>query len=144
MLSNLISRTIVGFLIIAGLGTCSAGLAAYDTGLAQRLLLSGLVTVDPSVVPIFRHWGMMVFGIGALLVAAAFRPELRFAAMLFSLVEKAFMVYLFAGNLGQPWSAGYLAFAISDTSIVAYSLLYIFSSHGRPQRWRTDQLPGSV
>jgi len=68
-----------------------------------RPMLGGLVDYTPASVPALRHWGIMIFGIGALMVVAAFRPWLRFETMLFSTVEKAFMVYLFLSNLGRPW-----------------------------------------
>jgi hypothetical protein len=77
----------------------------------------------------------MVFGIGVLMVIAAFRPWLRFETMLFSTVEKSFMVYLFLSNLGQPWVMGYIAVFLLDSTIVAYSILYFISDQGRPRRW---------
>ena len=51
----------------------------------------------------------MIFGIGLLMVVAAFRPWLRFETMVFSTIEKSFMVYLFLTNLGQPWAMGQLS-----------------------------------
>jgi len=42
-----------------------------------------------------RHWGHHVFGLGVLMVAAAYRPWLRFETMLFATVEKCFIAYLF-------------------------------------------------
>ena len=88
-----------------------------------RPMLGGLVDYTPASVPALRHWGIMIFGIGALMVVAAFRPWLRFETMLFSTVEKAFMVYLFLSNLGQPWAKGYLFPFLVDSTIVAYSIL---------------------
>src|SRR5262249_60332384 len=75
------------------------------------------------------------FGIGVLMVVAAFRPWLRFETMLFSTVEKFFMVYLFLSNLGQPWAMGYLFLFLVDATIVAYSILYFISNRGRPKHW---------
>src|SRR5215471_18320656 len=91
-LNIFVARTIKWFLILFGLATCGALPFAIDVNLVTPML-GGLVDYTPSSVPILRHWGIMVFGIGALMVAAAFRPWLRFETILFSTVEKAFMVY---------------------------------------------------
>ena len=84
----------------------------------------------------------MIFGIGVLMVVAAFRPWLRFETMVFSAIEKSFMVYLFLANLGQSWAMGYLFPFVVDLTIVAYSIMYFISDQGRPQRWIvTSQVP---
>jgi hypothetical protein len=98
-------------------------------------MLGGLVDYTPASVPALRHWGIMVFGIGILMVAAAFRPWLRFETMVFSTVEKGFMVYLFLSNLGQPWAMGYVFAFVVDSTIVAYSIVYFISDEGRPEKW---------
>src|SRR5262249_2762339 len=129
-----IGATIRWFLIVAGVATSSALLFAIDANLITPML-GGLVDYTPSSVPILRHWGIMVFGIGALMVVGAFRPWLRFETMLFSTVEKAFLVYLFISNLGQPWGMGYLFMFMLDSTIVVYSIVYFISDQGRPERW---------
>src|SRR5215468_6766654 len=133
-LNIFVARTIKWFLILFGLATCGSLPFAVDVNLVTPML-GGLVDYTPSSVPILRHWGIMVFGIGALMVAAAFRPWLRFETMMFSTIEKAFLVYLFLSNLGQPWATGYLFMFLLDATIVAYSVLYFISDHGRPQQW---------
>jgi hypothetical protein len=77
----------------------------------------------------------MVFGVGMLMVAAAFRPWLRFETMVYVILEKAFLLYLFVGDLGEPWAMGYAGPVALDSIIVLYSILYFLSRHGRPQRW---------
>ena len=69
------------------------------------------------------------------MVVAAFRPWLRFETMVFSTIEKSFMVYLFLTNLRQSWAIGYIIPFLVDSTIVAYSLVYFVSDQGRPQRW---------
>jgi hypothetical protein len=129
-----IAKTINGFLIIFGLSTCLTLPFAIDINLITPMF-GGLLDYTPSSVPALRHWGIMIFGIGVLMVAAAFRPWLRFETMLFSIVEKAFLVSLFLSNLGQPWVMGYLGPFLLDSTIVAYSILYFISDQGRPERW---------
>jgi hypothetical protein len=50
----------------------------------------------------------MVAGIGILMVISAFRPWIRFETMVFSGIEKAFMVFLFISNSDETWSRAYL------------------------------------
>jgi hypothetical protein len=129
-----IVRTIKWFLIVFGLATCGTLPFAIDINLLTPIF-GGLVDYTPSSVPALRHWGIMIFGIGVLMVVAAFRPWLRFETMLFSTIEKAFMVYLFLSNLGQPWVMGYVGAFLLDSTIVAYSIVYFISDQGRPMRW---------
>src|SRR5258708_5087727 len=125
-----IAKTIKGFLIIFGLATGVTMLFAVDIDLFTPML-GGIVDYTPSSVPALRHWGIMVFGIGMLMVAAAFRPWLRFETMLFSTIEKAFMVYLFLSNLGQPWGMGYIGGSLIESVIVLYSIVYLISDQKR-------------
>ena len=134
VVNTFIARTIKSFLIVFGAATCTTLPFAIDANLITPML-GGLVDYTPSSVPALRHWGMMVFGIGALMVVAAFRPWLRFETVLFSTIEKAFMVYLFLSNLGQPWAKGYLVAFLIDSTIVAYSILCFISDRGRPEQW---------
>jgi hypothetical protein len=129
-----IVRTIKWFLIVFGLATCGTLPIAIDINLLTPIF-GGLVDYTPSSVPALRHWGIMIFGIGVLMVVAAFRPWLRFETMLFSTIEKAFMVYLFLSNLGQPWVMGYVGAFLLDSTIVAYSIVYFITDQGRPMRW---------
>jgi len=130
-----ISKTIKGFLIVFGLATCLPILLAIDVTIGNQVLFGGLLEATAATEPALRHWGVMVGGIGLLMVAAAFRPWLRFEAMLFSLLEKAFMVYLFLGSMGQPWAKAYQGAFVLDLTIAVYSLVYFASRHGRPRRW---------
>ena len=106
-LNAFIAKTIKWFLIAFGVATGVTLPFAIDSNLITPML-GGLVDYTPSSVPALRHWGMMVFGIGVLMVVSAFRPWLRFETMVFSAIEKSFIAYLFLTNLGQPWSMGYL------------------------------------
>ncbi|BCH31683.1 hypothetical protein MesoLjLc_36130 [Mesorhizobium sp. L-8-10] len=133
-INTFIARTIRWFLIVFGLVTSATLPFAVDIHLLTPML-GGLVDYTPSSVPALRHWGIMIFGIGVLMVVAGLRPWLRFETMLFSKVEKAFMVYLFLANQDQPWAAGYFFAFIVDAVIVAYGVLYFVSGQGRPSTW---------
>jgi hypothetical protein len=129
-----VAKTIKWFLIVAGLATCLTLPFALDINFFTPML-GGLVDYTPSSVPALRHWGIMIFALGALMIAAAFRPWLRFETILFATVEKAFIAYLFLSNLGQPWVMGYFGAFVVDSAIAAYGILYFLSDQGRPQRW---------
>ena len=83
-----IGATLKGALIVFGLATCLPILAAVNLDLANRLLFQGLLTYTPASEPALRHWGLMVAGVGALMVAAAFYPWLQFSTLLFAIIEK--------------------------------------------------------
>jgi len=135
-----IGKTIKWFLVIFGLATCVPLAFAVDISLFKPIF-GGLVDYTPSGVPALRHWGVMVFGIGILMVIAAFRPWLRFETMVFSFIEKTFMVYLFLSNFGQPWAMGYISAFVVDSIIVAYSIFYLVSDQGRSGQWTADARP---
>jgi hypothetical protein len=134
LLNAFVARTIKPLLIVFGLATCAPLPIAMNIDFITPML-GGVVDYTPSSAPALRHWAFMVFGIGVLMVIAAFRPWLRFETMLFSAAEKSFMVYLFLSNLGQPGIMGYLGGFLLDSTIVAYSILYFISDQGRPKLW---------
>jgi hypothetical protein len=68
-----IINTIRPFLIVFGIATGLSLPFAIDINLLTPMF-GGLVDYTPSSVPALRHWGIMVFGIGALMAVAAFRP----------------------------------------------------------------------
>jgi hypothetical protein len=137
-----IGATLKRALVIFGLATCLTLLVTLDLDLANRLLFSGLLDYTPASEPALRHWGLMVFGIGALMVASAFHPWLQFSTLIFTLVETAFIVYLLLISRDQPWGRAYLMPALLDGTIALYCLVYFASSYGRPHHWvRRDANP---
>jgi hypothetical protein len=76
MLDAFIGRTIRPFLVVFGLLTGVTVLFALDIDLFGPMFRD-LVDYTPASVPALRHWGIMVFGVGMLMVAAAFRAPLR-------------------------------------------------------------------
>jgi hypothetical protein len=135
LLNVFVARTIKPLLVVFGLATCGPLPIAFDIHLLTPML-GGVVDYTPSSVPALRHWAFMIFGVGVLMIVAAFRPWLRFETMLFSAAEKIFIAYLFLGNLGEPWIKGYLPAFLLDSTIAAYCILYFISDQGRPGRWK--------
>jgi hypothetical protein len=71
-----------------------------------------------------RHWGLLLFCVGALLVYAAFDPAIRRAAMLLASVEKAGFA---ACVLGTPLRKRPIAsmMAIGDALMAVIYVLYL-------------------
>jgi hypothetical protein len=134
-LDRFVGATLTAALIVFGALTCLTILLTIDPGLGNRVLFRGALDTDGAAGLVLRHWGFMVFGVGALMIASAFRPWLRFAALAFALAEKALLVALVLGNQSQPWGAALLPSALLDGVISIYCVLYFVSAHGRPQAW---------
>jgi hypothetical protein len=119
----LISRYIKPILIVTGLITASMTAAVF----APALVLDQLFAEPPSdavTLAVMRHWGLLVFCFGGLLVWAAYRPDLRKPVLVFTIVEK---VALVLGILLLPLalkSGAYVAASTDATLSIVY-LLYL-------------------
>lgn len=125
MLEKFIKVTIKPLLIIGGLGTALAGANAFLPQFAVENV-QGLEWIQDYTIFV-QHWGIMVCLMGIFMVAAAFIESWRYPIMLYSLIEKAFMVFLVVSNSSQPYSAGFFIPAGMDAFITVYSILYFVS-----------------
>jgi len=125
MLEKFINATIKPLLIIGGIGTALAGVNAFFPQFSvenvQKLQWVQEYTL------FVQHWGMMVCMMGVMMVAAAYIKSWRVPIMLYSMIEKAFMVFLAVSNYAQPYAEGFFVPATMDTIITAYSILYFIS-----------------
>jgi hypothetical protein len=101
-LNAFVAKTIKWFLIVSGLATCLTLPFALDINLLTPML-GGLVDYTPSSVPALRHWGIMIFGLGVLMVAAAFRPWLRFETIVFKHGREGLHRYPSSAISANPW-----------------------------------------
>ena len=124
-MKNLIDKTIKPFLIIAGLCTGTAGLNAFFPQFAVQNILKLPFVEDYTI--IVQHWGMMVLLVGVFMIISAFRVSWRMPILIYSAIEKAFMVFLYLFNISRPFSAGFAGAAIMDAVIVIYLLLYFWT-----------------
>ncbi len=124
-MQTFINYTIKPFFIITGLGTAAAGLNAFF----PRFTVENVQKLEfvPEYTIFVQHWGMMVCLMGIFMVGAALRESWRVPILLYSLIEKAFMVFLVASNAHLGFSEGFYAPAVMDAIIVLYSLLYFWS-----------------
>ncbi|MFB8344876.1 hypothetical protein ACWGNA_27330 [Brucella cytisi] len=126
-----IDHTVKWFLIVFGLITCGTLPMALNIETITPLF-GGMVDFTASSVPALRHWAFVIFCVGVLMIAASFRPWLRFETMLLSGAEKGFIVYLFVTNLDEPWIMGYFPAVIVDGLFFLYSIVFFVSERGRP------------
>jgi hypothetical protein len=124
-MQKFIDVTIKPVLIIGGLGTAAAGLYAFFPQLAVETIANLEFVQDYTI--FVQHWGLMVGLAGIMMVAAAFKESWRTPILLYVLIEKAFMVFLVASNLGQTFANGFLVPAAMDTLITVWLLLYFWS-----------------
>lgn len=120
------NRYLKSFLVVGGLITMIAGVYAINP--ERALLELNNLAYDFNYVFLFRHWGMMVGLMGFFIAASAFKPEWRESIILYSFLEKLFMVYLYASNFFNPetafLNADFIPFAITDVLICTYTIGY--------------------
>jgi hypothetical protein len=67
---------------------------------------------------ITQHWGIMVGLMGVFMIIAAFKVEWRKPILIYSPLEKAFMVYLVVANGTDSYSQGFKTGAAMDATVV--------------------------
>ena len=125
-----IDLTLKPVLILGGAGTALAWLDAFAPRFAVEKV-QNLEFVEEYTIFV-QHWGIMVCLMGVFMIGAAFQESWRTPILLYSLIEKAFMVFLVFSNLDREFSQGFLAPAIMDAVIVLWSLAYFASVRQRP------------
>jgi len=125
MLDKFIKVTIKPVLIIGGIGTALAGANAFLPQWATENI-QGIEWVQDYTIFV-QHWGIMVCLMGVFMVGAAFKESWRYPIMMYSMFEKAFMVYLVFTNASQVYSDGFYIPAAMDGFITVYSILYFIS-----------------
>ncbi len=124
-MNKFIDKTIKPVLIIGGTVTALAGLNAFFPRFSVENVQNLEWIQDYTI--FVQHWGIMVCLMGVMMVVAAFKESWRFPIMLYSALEKAFMVFLAFSNLNYSYSQGFLVPATMDAIIVIYSIIYFWS-----------------
>ncbi len=124
-MQKFIDVTLKPVLIIGGIGTALAGVNAF----LPQFAVANVQNLEwvPEYTIFVQHWGIMVCLMGVFMVAAAFKESWRAPILIYGLIEKAFMVFLVATNLGKPFSGGFLAPAVMDGILTIYLILYFVS-----------------
>ena len=108
-------------LVTSGVITAGAGLAAL---LFPHLFLRlGFEVKDPASSTIFfvRHWGVLIFVVGALIVCSAYAPAVRAPVLAAAAIEKfAIGLLVFFGPMQR--TSAMTAIALGDG---AFAVLYV-------------------
>jgi hypothetical protein len=116
------ARTFRPFYLVTGAGTALIAIFAFLPSWAMPAILKLPWMVEYTI--IIQHWGIMVGLMGLAMMGAAIYPSWRVPIGLYSLVEKAFMVWLVLANAREPFVAGFwLPFAM-DLTVVIYTVGY--------------------
>lgn len=132
-LESFFSRTFRPFYLVTGAGTALIGIFAFFPSWATPTIARLPFLVEYTI--IIQHWGIMVGLMGLFMMGAAIFPEWRVPIALYSVFEKAFMVWLVLSNARQPYAAGFwIPFAI-DLIVVVYTIGYfMYCGLGSPLR----------
>jgi len=110
------------FFVITGIGTASASLYAFWPRWTAETV--GKIPFITDYTIITQHWGIMVGLMGVFMIVAAFRVEWRKPILIYSLLEKIFMVYLVLANGSYAYAQGFKIGAAMDASVVLYTIIY--------------------
>ena len=111
-MKKFIDKTIKPFLVIAGLGTCVAGLLVFLPQFTVESIFKLPFVEDYTI--FVQHWGMMVLLMGIFMIISAFRVSWRMPILIYSAIEKTFMVYLYFFKIKRSFSAGFQGATIMD------------------------------
>ena len=105
-------------------GVCTAGaLVLFLAPVATSRRIFGEAPAGPLDTGLMRHWGLLLFCVGALLVCAAFDQAVREPAMVLASVEKlGFAGCVFGTSLRQRPMVSFMAAA--DVAMVLLYALY--------------------
>src|SRR5215468_6203801 len=121
--ATMIGEHIELILIVTGALTTVA-LLQFITPASVLLMIYGEAPTDDVGLAVARHWGLLTFLVGALLVYAAFHPSVRGPATVIALIEKT---ALGLGILGTSLRTHSVAAAIAagDSLIALIYILYL-------------------
>jgi hypothetical protein len=110
-------------LLITGLATAGA-LALVVVPVTMMKLVFGQAPADLLGLNIARHWALLIFLVGVLIVYAAYRPEIRVPTLIVAVVEKAaFAAAMLTSPLRRRPAVMVIAFA--DAAMAALYLMLL-------------------
>jgi hypothetical protein len=110
------------FFVITGMVTALGALNAFwPRWTAEKVDLIPFVQ-DYTI--ILRHWGFMLGLMGIFMIVAAFYKAWRNPILIFSALEKSFIVCLVLIDFSRPYARGLWAGAGMDATVVLYTIVY--------------------
>ena len=88
-------------------------------------LLFGIEAPEGAGGLLTRHWSLLAPSLGALLIYAAWHPELRVPLMLAAGIEKAGLIGLILASWNKPYVARMRPIAAFDLAIVLVYAIYL-------------------
>lgn len=116
------ARAFRPFYLVTGAGTALIAIFAFLPSWAVPAIVKLPWLVEYTI--IIQHWGIMVGLMGLAMMGAAIYPSWRLPIGLYSLVEKAFMVWLVLANAKQPFVAGFWVPFALDLTVVIFTIGY--------------------
>jgi hypothetical protein len=119
----MLAAQIQWILLITGVATAGA-LGLSLAPVTTMKMLFGQAPSDALSLLIARHWGLLVCLIGALLVYAAYHPEIRVPTLIVAIVEKAaFALGMFSSPFRRRPAV--LVLALADAGMAVVYLIYL-------------------
>jgi len=117
----MLASSIEWILVASGIITAGAGLAALLFPHLFLRLGSGVESPITPLVFFVRHWGVLIFAIGALIVYSAYHPTVRAPVLAAAAIEKfAIGLLTFFGPMKR--TTAMTAIAVGDG---AFAILYV-------------------
>ena len=118
----MIAENIQLILIVFGVATLGA-IVQFFAPRPMLKLMYGMETYEPTTLFLARHWGLLIFLVGALLVFSAYDSRMRDPVLVVASLEKiVFAAFIFFAPVKRT-SVATVA-AIGDSSFVVLYLLY--------------------
>jgi hypothetical protein len=137
-LEDFFSRAFRPFYLLTGAGTALIGIFAFFPSWATSNVAKLPFLVEYTI--IIQHWGIMVGLMGLFMMGAAIFPAWRLPIALYSVLEKAFMVWLVLSNAGQPFAAGFWIPFAMDLTVVVFTIGYfVYCGIESPLRKEPDR-----
>jgi len=93
-----------------------------------------LIPFRQDYIIILQHWGILLGLMGIFMIVAAYSLAWRDPILIYSALEKAFIVYLVMANVRRPYSRGFWAGAAMDATVVLYTIVYFLFALMKQQR----------
>jgi hypothetical protein len=118
----MIAEYIQLILIVSGVATMGPIVQFFAPGPLLKLMY-GVETSEPATLLLARHWGLLIFLVGALLVYSAYDPSTRDPLLIVASLEKiAFAGFVFFGPVNRT---PFATFAVAgDTAFVILYFVY--------------------
>jgi hypothetical protein len=110
------------FFVLTGAGTTMIGFFAFWPDWAVENLVKLAFLREYTI--IVQHWGIMVGLTGLFMIGAAFQASWRTPILLYSALEKSFIVYLVLANARHSFADGFWVACLGDAAIVLYTVAY--------------------